>query len=198
MKSDLDRLMRERKLDAIIVTGGEEFNAARYYLSNGAQITHGTIFKLVGRRALLVCSRMELEEAAKSGLEVLTDAELGYHERLKDAEGDGIRATALFWSDVLARLGLREGRIGLYGAWQVNKTIALYKILAAALAQFEFVAEADGDADRRSHAHKRRRRDPAHSLGGAANQCCDGKGLGVHRWLAGAPAIICLMARASA
>jgi len=143
MKSDLDRLMRERKLDAIIVTGGEEFNAARYYLSNGAQITHGTIFKLVGRRALLVCSRMELEEAAKSGLEVLTDAELGYHERLKDAEGDGIRATALFWSDVLARLGLREGRIGLYGAWQVNKTIALYKMLAAALAQFEFVAEAE-------------------------------------------------------
>lgn len=144
MKSDLDRLMRDRKLDAFIVTGGEEFNAARYYLSSGAHITHGTIFKLVDRRALLVCSRMELEEAAKSGLEVLTDAELGYHDRLKEAEGDGMRATTLFWSDVLTRLGLREGRIGLYGAWQVNKTIALFKLLSAELAQYEFVAEAEG------------------------------------------------------
>ena len=45
MKADLDRLMRERDMDAIIVAGGEEFNAARYYLSNGAQITHGAIFK---------------------------------------------------------------------------------------------------------------------------------------------------------
>ena len=143
MKSDLDRLMRDRKLDAIIVTGGEEFNAARYYLSNGAHITHGTIFKLVDRRALLVCSRMELEEAAKSGLDVQTDAALGYHDRLKEAEGDHLRATALFWSEVLARQGLREGRVGLYGAWQVNKTIALYKVLTAELAQYEFVVESD-------------------------------------------------------
>ena len=66
MKSDLDRLMLERELDAIIVTGGEEFNSARYYLSNGAQITHGSIFKLRDKPALLVCRRMELEEAAKA------------------------------------------------------------------------------------------------------------------------------------
>ncbi|MCY3833813.1 MAG: M24 family metallopeptidase [Chloroflexi bacterium] len=144
MKSDLDRLMRDRKLDAFIVTGGEEFNAARYYLSDGAPITHGTIFKLVDRRALLACSRMELEEAAKSGLEVKTDAELGYHQRLQEAEGDSLRATVLFWSDVLARLGLREGRVGLYGTWQVNKTIALYQMLTAELAQYEFLAEAEG------------------------------------------------------
>ena len=52
MKSDIDRLMRERELDAIIVTGGEEFNTARYYLSNGAHITHGTIFKVIDKPAL--------------------------------------------------------------------------------------------------------------------------------------------------
>ena len=144
MKSDLDGLMRERELDAIIVTGGEEFNTARYYLSNGAHITHGTIFKVRDQPALLVCNRMELEEAAKSGLEVLTDVELGYYERLKEAESDSIRATALFWSDVLARLGLSEARIGLYGTWQVNKTIALHKALTEELDQFDFVTEAEG------------------------------------------------------
>jgi len=144
MKSDLDRLMRERELDAIIVTGGEEFNTARFYLSNGARISHGAIFKVSGEPALLVCNRMELEEAAKSGLVVQTDVELGYYDRLKEAEGDSQKAMVRFWADVLARLGLSEGRIGLYGAWQVNKTIALYKVLAAELAQYEFVAEAEG------------------------------------------------------
>lgn len=143
MKTDIDRLMRERELDAIIVTGGEEFNTARYYLSNGARITHGSIFKVADKPALLICNRMELEEAAKSGLEVMTDVELGFYDRYREAEGDGIRATVLHWSDVLLRLGMRAGRIGLYGAWQVNKTIALYEALRAGLAQYEFVAEAE-------------------------------------------------------
>lgn len=141
MKSDLDRLMRERDLDAFIVTGGEEFNSARYYLSNGAQITHGSIFKLRGKPALLVCSRIELEEARKSGLDVKTDAELGYYERLAEAENDGIRAAARHWSDVLRQLGLSGGRIGLYGAWQINKTIALYRVLRSELTDYEFVVE---------------------------------------------------------
>lgn len=141
MKSDLDRLMSERELDAIVVTGGEEFNSARYYLSNGAQITHGSIFKRRGRPALLVCSRMELEEARKSGLDVKTAAQLGYYDRLEETESDAVRATALHWSDILRRLGLSEGRIGLYGAWQINKTIALYRVLCEQLPAFEFVVE---------------------------------------------------------
>ena len=142
MKADIDRLMRERELDAIIVTGGEEFNSARYYLSNGAQITHGSIFKRRGKTALLVCSRMELEEAQKSGLDVMTDVELGYYDRLEETERDALRATALHWSDILCRLGLSGGRVGLYGAWQINKTIALYRVLLERLPDYEFVVEA--------------------------------------------------------
>ena len=144
MKSDIDRLMRERQLDAIIVTGGEEFNSARYYLSKGAQITHGSIFKRRDRPALLVCSRMELEEARKSGLMVKTTAELGYYDRLEEADNDAFRATARHWSDILRQLGLNGGRVGLYGTWQINKTIALYRVLRAELPVYEFVVEEKG------------------------------------------------------
>ena len=144
MKSDIDRLMRERQLDAIIVTGGEEFNSARYYLSKGAQITHGSIFKRRDQPALLVCSRMELEEARKSGLMVKTTAELGYYDRLEEAESDAFRATAWHWSDILRQLGLNGGRVGLYGTWQINKTIALYRVLRAELPAYEFVVEEKG------------------------------------------------------
>ena len=140
MKADIDRLMRERKLEAFIVFGGEEFNTARYYLSHGAHITHGSIVKARDGEMLLVCSRIELAEARKSGLAVKTDAELGWNERLKEAENDGVKASARFFGDLLEEVGVAAGRVGLYGAWQVNKTIALYEQLKA-LSQYEFVAE---------------------------------------------------------
>ena len=157
MKSDLDRLMLDRKLDALIVAGGEEFNVARYYLSNGAQITHGTIFKLRGEPALLICSRMELEEAEKSGLNVKTDVELGYYDRYKDAEGDSLKATALHWADVMGGMGLSGGRVGLYGAWQINKTIALYRVLQSQLSRLRICRGGKGDAHRRGDADQGRR-----------------------------------------
>ncbi len=141
MRSDLDRLMEENNLDAFIVAGGEEFNTVRYYLSNGAHITHGTIFKVRGKDALLVCNRMELEEAQKSGLRVATDVELGYYDIFAKAEGNAQKATALFWSKILSDEGLDKGRVGLYGTWQVNLTIALYDMLFEEVDEYDFVAE---------------------------------------------------------
>lgn len=140
MKSDINRLMHERDLDAFIVFGGEEFNSARYYLSNGANITHGTIVKARDGETLLVCGGIEFAEAQKSGLPVKTSAELGYSDRLAETKNKAAEATALFFGDLLREIGVQSGRVGLYGAWQVNKTIALYQLLAAQ-SQYEFVAE---------------------------------------------------------
>ncbi len=141
MKSDIDRLMQDRNMDAFVVSGGEEFNAVRYYLSNGAHITHGTIFKVRGKDALLVCNRMELEEAQKSGLQVMTDVELGFHEVLQEAGNNPQKATAMFWGKILESEGLTQGRVGLYGTWQINATIALYDMLFEEVDQYDWVAE---------------------------------------------------------
>ena len=141
MKSDIDRLMHDRDLDALIVAGGEEFNTVRYYMTNGAHITHGTIIKLRDKDALLACSGMEIEEAQKSGLPVKTTAELGYMDIFKEADNDTTVATARFWKQLLSDEGLASGRVGLYGTWQVNKTIAIYKTLLKEADSYEFVAE---------------------------------------------------------
>ena len=140
MKSDIDKLMRERELDGFIVCGGEEFNSARYYLSNGARITHGTIVKATAGDSLLACAGIEYAEAQKSGLPVKTTAQLGYNERLKEADNDALKATALHFIDLLREVGVDGGRVALYGAWQVNTTISLYEELKTHT-QFEFVAE---------------------------------------------------------
>lgn len=141
MKSDIDRLMHEHDLDAFIVTGGEEFNTVRYYLTNGAHITHGTIIKIRDKDALLVCNGMEVEEAQKSGLRVETTASLGFHEFLQDADNNATKATALFWGKLLADEGLTEGRVGLYGTWQVNLTMAMVDMLLEEVDQYTFVAD---------------------------------------------------------
>ncbi len=141
MKSDIDRLMQERDLDALIVAGGEEFNTIRYYLTNGAHITRGTIVKLRDKDALLVCNGMELEEAQKSGMRIKTDGEAGSYDILKDADYDTSKATARLWKKLLVDEGLLAGRVGLYGTWQVNTTIAIYNMLLDEASEYEFVAE---------------------------------------------------------
>ena len=141
MKSDIDHLMKERNLDALIVGGGEEFNTIRYYLTKGAHVTRGTIIKIRDKDALLVCNGMELEEAQKSGLRIKTDGEAGFYDIYKEAGNDPNKATALFWKKLLIDEGLSAGRIGLYGTWQINTTIAIYNMLLAEADAYEFVAE---------------------------------------------------------
>ena len=43
MKSDLDRLMAERELDALFVSGGTRDNPAMHYLANGAKVGEYTL-----------------------------------------------------------------------------------------------------------------------------------------------------------
>ncbi|RMF48892.1 MAG: hypothetical protein D6749_14540, partial [Chloroflexota bacterium] len=71
MRSDLDRLMGEYRLDAIVVISDETPNPFRDYLTNCAK-AHGHIFKKRDEPAVFVVSGMEVDEAAKSGLRVMT------------------------------------------------------------------------------------------------------------------------------
>ena len=45
MKSDLDALMEEKKLDAIMVFGNAEYNPPMYYLTGGGQVSSAILIK---------------------------------------------------------------------------------------------------------------------------------------------------------
>ena len=146
-------------------------------------ITGGAIFKRRGQEALLVCSRIELEEAKQSGLRVMTDAEFGFQEMLAETEGDGIAATVKLWTKVMAWLGLFQGRVGLYGAWQINQSIALYNLLRRRLPQYDIVAESKTTLFQEAMLTKDQRRDRPAEIGGGARERSHGCRLGFHRWL---------------
>lgn len=144
MKADLDRLMTERGLDAIIVAGGEQESAPRNYLSNGAHITGGLIIKKVGSPAVMIVSPMETEEAAKSGLKVYSTYDMGWAEIYQQADYDLTKATVAYWENCLRSLDIPAGRIGIYGVGDINMYIELVRLLEQAHPQYEFVGETSG------------------------------------------------------
>lgn len=140
MKSDLDALMAQRNLDAFVVTGGEGHNPLRYYLTNGAHITSGVVLKRRGQPALLVVNAMELDEARKSGLNVKTTNELGYHALLAESSSRA-EADLRFWHVLLDAAGITSGRVGVYGRGEINVYLDEIAQVAARLPAIEFVGE---------------------------------------------------------
>lgn len=70
MLSDLDRLMRERAIDTVIVPMHEAMHSSFRWLARGAKVTKGYAVKRLDRAPVLVTYPMEREEAMATGLEV--------------------------------------------------------------------------------------------------------------------------------
>lgn len=140
MKADLDRLMRARQLDAIVVAGGEGYSAVRDYMVNGADITHALIFKKLDAEPLIIVSGMEIEEARKAGLSAQTYGETGLAQLLHEID-DPRRAQRLFWEQCLRAIGLTSGTVGVYGQGAINEYLAFVGQLAADYPQYTFTGE---------------------------------------------------------
>ena len=140
MKSDLDRLMADRNLQALVVVGDEVYSAPRDYLTNGAKVTGGLVIKKRGADAIMIVNPMEVEEAAASGLTIYTNNDYDYAELVKKAEGDRSKATVWLWERALQREAIPPGRIGIYGTSAVNAYIELVRELNH-LKEYEFVGE---------------------------------------------------------
>ena len=140
MKADLDRLMHERSLDALVLFPTEFEDPYRAYLSNGAHFSGGTI-KRRDEPPVLISNGMEIEEAARSGLTVYSTEDFGESELVRTYRGDHDGRQVAFYRRVFDRLGV-AGRVGVYGAGDANAVLRLVGLLSVALSeQVEFVTE---------------------------------------------------------
>lgn len=142
MKRDIDQLMEERGLDVIIVPGSETYSPYVDYLGNGATITRGLVVKRREELPIIVANVMEVEEASASGLTVLEEYALGYSECQELAEGDSVKADALFWGKVLDHIGVDEGTVGIYGTGDIHAYLVFIDVLRETLPQYNFVGDA--------------------------------------------------------
>src|SRR5512140_2209484 len=130
MKSDLPRLMRERDLDALVVLGPDGLGAANTaftYFTGAAHVTNGAIVvKRTGDavESSLMHNPMERDEAAKTGMQLVSRANYKMQDIVREMNGDRLAARVEFYRRLFNDLGV-SGSVGFYGADSVGPTFAL-------------------------------------------------------------------------
>jgi Xaa-Pro aminopeptidase len=104
MLNDLDRLMRARDLDALLVPMHEALHPSFRWITRGAKVTRGYAVKLAGRDPVLVSYPMERDEAAATGLATRLIHDFGYDRIFKSAP-NAVAGYAEFFDVVLREHG---------------------------------------------------------------------------------------------
>ncbi|MEW5938190.1 MAG: Xaa-Pro peptidase family protein [Chloroflexota bacterium] len=141
MKSDIDALMQERNLDALLVLGNAEHNPPMYYFTGGGHITSAILVKKRGETPVLFCGDMERGEAEKTGLMVRLQSEYPVADLIKESNGDMTMLGALRLHHTLRDLGLTKGRVGVYGAVEFSGIFSTVTKLQTLLPDLELVGE---------------------------------------------------------
>ncbi len=141
MRADLDRLMAERKLDALMVMGNSGGNSVMNYLTGGVHLEGAVIVKRRGGPVTLIHGGMERDSAATTGLALVDrDALYNRYELLRKHEGNQLAATVDMFSQIIQNQGL-TGRLGIYGKMDVGESYTLLNQLSDRLDGVELVGE---------------------------------------------------------
>jgi Xaa-Pro aminopeptidase len=143
MKSDLDALMQENDLDAILITGPAQHNPAMVYMTGGSHLTNADLIKQRGEGAVLFYYPMERDEAARSGLQTKNIGEYNLTELLKQTGGDNLKAIVKRYQLMLDELGITSGKVALYGRSDVGTNYAIFSALQEAMPGISLVGEVD-------------------------------------------------------
>lgn len=146
MKSDIDALMKDRKLNAIVVFGNAEHNPPMTYMTGGGHVSHAILIKKHGEDAVLFCNDMERDEAAKSGLKLVSFSKYDGVALYKKAEGNGTLAGAMRTEMMFKELGLTSGRVGIYGTYDLSAVFGMLSHLQKLMPAIEFVGEPREDS----------------------------------------------------
>ncbi|MEM7530665.1 MAG: Xaa-Pro peptidase family protein [Chloroflexota bacterium] len=126
MKSDLDQLMEQQGLDALMVIGDSSGNSIMKYLTRSIHLEDALVVKRRGGPLTLVHGSMERDSAAKTGLE-LVDRDKNYnrYELLKKHEGDFLSMRVDYLCQVIRDQGL-QGRLGIYGMLDAGEAFVTF------------------------------------------------------------------------
>ncbi len=141
MKSDLDRLMAERNLDAFLVLGDSHGNTIMNYLTGGASLERALLFKRRDEPTTLIHGGMERDNAAATGLRLLNRDQLyDAMAYLQKVDGDRLAAQVAYLTDVIEGNQLK-GRIGVYGMFDAGAAMAVLNQVQDRLTGSELVGE---------------------------------------------------------
>jgi len=141
MKSDVDQLMQEHDLDAILITGPAQHNPPMGYFTGTIHMTGGDLIKKRSADPILFYNSMERDEAAKSGFKTKNLADYRFDELLKVANGNFLEATILRYQKMMTDYDLTSGKIGIYGKLDVGSAYAIFSGLNEKLPNLEIIGQ---------------------------------------------------------
>ena len=144
MRSDIDRLMAERDLDAAVALGSTATSPTMYYLAGGVSLEGVTVVLRRGQRPLLVHSPMERDDAVKTGMECVANTRWNLAAITREMGGALLDGKAEQLRRILADFDVR-GRVGFYGHGEIGQAHALLTRLEQVLDDVEVVVEFDHD-----------------------------------------------------
>jgi len=134
MKSDLDALMKDKNLDAILVLGDAEHNPPMTYLVGGGHVSDAVLIKKRNEEPVLFCNAMERDEAAKSGLKIVPVRRAPITEFIE-------ASTELFGAH-----GISSGRVGVYGKTDLSEALLMLDLLRTAFPDVVFLGETSAES----------------------------------------------------
>lgn len=141
MKSDLDRLMEEQALDAILITGPAQHNPPMTYFTGPVHMTNGDLIKQRGSDPILFYNPMERDEAAKSGLLTKNLSDFKFDELMKSAQGNLLEATTLRYAEMLSEYGLTSSKLAIFGRMDIGNAYAIFTGLKNKFPQLDIVGQ---------------------------------------------------------
>ncbi len=145
MKRDLDRLMAERNLDAVvIVKEGHDPNVPISYLTGGVGLGSALFMKRRNQKPTLICGAFERDEAAKSGFEVHIFSEYDPAGIRKAADGDPAQEQTLLWNRLFDEFGV-GGKVGIYGSSNPAMSFHALTLLTQMRPDLDIAIEKDTD-----------------------------------------------------
>ena len=137
MKRDLDQLMVDSGIDALLIVGPAQHNPAMFYLTGGGHITNADLIKKVDEIPVLFHGSMEREEAAKTGLITCSYDQYQFSSYLKKANDNHVEAYAHRYRDLFLHAGVERGKIALYGSTEIGSKIAIFQRLQQIYPEYE-------------------------------------------------------------
>ena len=89
LHAHVDRLMAERKLDALLLTGNTPESPSFWYLTRSQKLEAATLLWKRGGKKLLIVGDMERDNAAKTGLDWIARSKTPYTKLVRGAKKPG-------------------------------------------------------------------------------------------------------------
>jgi Xaa-Pro aminopeptidase len=122
----------------LMVGGAAQHNPSMVYFVGNAHVSEAVLLKKRGSEPVLFHYAMEREEAAKSGLKLVSMSKFPFEGLIKEAGGNYTEAMVLRLKKMFEEVGIKSGTVAVYGMEDVGPFYAMISRLQELMPALHF------------------------------------------------------------